>query len=76
LLQRAREADGMRVCLTGQGIVVLCVIDEPERETVLEPRTQLRFHLRFIPIGLPGECVDVHHSFQHDHLAVNATVRD
>src|SRR5213594_2480538 len=56
---------------------MLGMVGEPESEVVgdmLGP--QSLFRLLTVPVGLPGQGVDIHQALQHDHLAVEPAVVD
>ena len=61
---------------TPAGGGVLRVVDEIKPELVVDAISQSFFHLRAVPVGLPGQSVDIHHRFQRDHLAVEPAVLD
>src|SRR5262249_13765371 len=69
------KAHGMCTRLRSGRIVVMSVIDEPDCEAVFEARPQCRFHLGSIPVGLPGQGIDVQQRLQQQHFAMSVSVR-
>src|SRR3546814_555344 len=74
LLQCAFVADGMRVRGRRLRIVVMRVIDEPDRELIVAAFTECLSYFRAIPVGLPGQRVDIHQRFEYQHLAVDPAI--
>src|SRR3546814_7035257 len=55
-------------------IVVMRVIDEPDRELIVAAFTECLSYFRAIPVGLPGQRVDIHQRFEYQHLAVDPAI--
>src|SRR5262249_45578990 len=70
-----RKADGMSPRLRGGRVVMMSMINEPDREAVREAWPQRGLYLGSIPVALPGEGIDVQQTLQQQHLAVNVPIR-